>query len=120
MDMQKRYAFVPVAAVLALAGPACTEPSTRYFEGTVTTIWIVKDIFDEQNSTMSLVLKNTSPAGCQFMDVRNVESAMIYHADEPFLRRTRDALGLGQVIRVAPIPATDACMMKAETIAIVR
>lgn len=120
MDMQKRYALVPVAAVLALVGPACTEPSPMYFEGTITSIWFIEDVFTQPNLTMDLVVKSTSPAGCQGMVVHGSESAMIFHSDEPLVPLTRDALALGQVIRVAPIPVTDACMMNAETIAIVR
>ena len=121
--MQKRYAFVPVAAVVAVLGLACTEPNNvPYFEGTITSVFQVKDIYTQPNASLDIEVVRSADDPCQQANVHVLDGASIYATDAPTVKLTRESLAVGQVVRVSPLPAIDPCPIPidAESIVIVR
>jgi hypothetical protein len=116
---QIKSAFAVVAVVTGALVPGCTEPAASgYFEGTITTI-PEPDIFTILRP-IKVVRSESDP--CQQANVYLVASTFIFQAGRSLKKLDRTALAVGQVVRVGPLPATDACPLSidATSIAIVR
>lgn len=122
-----KYALAAAAAVAALLGPACTDSADPYFEGTITSMFVIKDVYTIPNSSVDIrvaklpVDPTAPPSPCDQANVRISDSTFIYRADRPLVRLGREALAVTMGIRVSPLPASDVCPLpiNAKVIAII-
>ena len=100
--MRLKYAFRAVTAALLAVG--CTEPSGRYFEGTITYAVTLNSALD--GSWTLFIGVDNSPAAnsleCEGVDIRVTPSTRISFAGLPPRNATAADLAVGQVIRVTP------------------
>lgn len=113
-----RYAFgAAIAAVLLASGcKDATKPADpTYFEGKVTQVFLVKDVFQEDAITgASVKLSNSLTDPCQQADVSATPSTFVAYVASPSTNVGLSALGSAHVIRASPLPASDVCPLDIE------
>ena len=95
-----RYALL--AAIAVVLG-ACTEPTpATYFEGKISSIWIVKDVFGAGETTYLGLDDGDAANGCE-PSVKVTDATEISFIEtDPAIHGTRADFHHGQTIRVSP------------------
>lgn len=109
--MLLKYAFgASIAAPVVVLMLGCTEPAEPSFDGTITSIAVVKDVF-QGTETMSLKVGQPGGEGnpCRQANVRITTSTAIYSKGYPDILLGPESLKVGYDVQVTPIPASDEC-----------
>jgi hypothetical protein len=114
--MRRRYAIAAASAavLLALACQDATRPEApAYFEGKVTQVFLVKDVFaGDGYSSANVSLKNSLTDLCQQAEVNATPSTFVATLASPGTNLGLAGLTSARVIRASPLPAEDSCPLE--------
>lgn len=101
-------------AFLVIAIASCQEPTEppTTFDGKVTTVWIVKNVFGAGDDTTLIVDRRSSPTeeACgQVASVRLMSTTMVAWSEAPSDAVPHAEVMSARLLRVAPAPTSTDC-----------